>query len=174
MLHVGDTTLIEESTAEGRDSLPQITGWIMAECRRRLWEGMRTAGLGNVIHVDTDSVLVSPGGLARLRSGPDHVVASRWRPKGSWRAVTVTGPRAWLAGRERRVAGVPKKAVPGPDGVLTGEKWSSLARSLQDGESGTVEVKPGIWHMPTPAPRRENDPNHAQETVARIVDMWLT
>lgn len=172
MLHVGDTTLREESAEEGRDSLPQVTGWIMAECRARLWRGMSAAGRSHVIHVDTDSVLVDRDGLAALRSAPDRVAACLWRPKGSWRTLTVHGPRSWLAGEQRRVAGVPLKAEAGPDGALHGEKWRSLARSLADGQMDTVEITAGTWHIPTTDPRRDNDPVAEHETVPRTVTMW--
>ncbi len=153
-MHVGNQTLIESARGEGRDSLPQITGWIMAECRARLWRGMRAAGLAHIAHVDTDSVLADADGLASLRRAYGAAFGQVWQAKGSWRRLVVYGPRNYRAGELRKVAGVPRKAKEILPNVFTGEKWSGLATDMEAGRHNQVSVTAGEWVMRTPDPRR--------------------
>lgn len=166
MMHVGDKTFYEAARTEGHDSLPQITGWIMAECRVRLWQAMRAAGLQNIAHVDTDSVLVNNEGLRNLRvtySGSFNVL---WQIKGTWQALTIYGPRNIRAGRERKVAGVPKSATEVEPNVFTGEKWHGLASDLTVGRPDKVTLTPGRWEVKSSDPRRLSAAGTGGRTVA--------
>jgi hypothetical protein len=158
MMHVGSQTLVETARTEGRDSLPQVTGWIMAECRARLWRALRAAGEGNVAHVDTDSLLVSSAGLRALRAcmGPDFGPA--WQLKGSWRRVIVYGPRNYRCGQLRKTAGVPKRAEEILPNVFTGERWHALATDMENGRHNRVTTELGTWEMTARDPRRRDAP----------------
>lgn len=147
LMHVGDRTLIETARAEGRDSLPQVTGWIMAECRARLWRALRAAGTGEVAHVDTDSLLVSQAGLRALRAAEGSQFAARWQVKGSWRRVIVYGPRNYRVGELRKVSGVPRKADEILPNVFTGERWAGMATDLEAGNHNAVTVTQADWTL---------------------------
>ena len=166
LMHVGNQTLIETARGEGRDSLPQVTGWIMAECRVRLWRGMRAAGLAHIAHVDTDSVLADATGLAGLRGAYGAAFGQVWQVKGSWRRLVVYGPRNYRAGELRKVAGVPRKAKEILPNVFTGEKWSGLASDMEAGRHNQVSITAGEWVMRTPDPRRHDAPGGSGFTVA--------
>lgn len=169
MMHVGDRTLIETDRKEGKDSLPQITGWIMAECRVRLWEAMTTAGLDHLAHVDTDSVLVDQAGLARLREHWGERFAAYWTLKGTYTRLTVLGPRSYWRDGDRVAAGIPRKAIQAPDGSFTGERWASLSHDLETASGNVVTVRPGTWHMRQSDPRRQDAPGIAGATIAYMV-----
>lgn len=170
LMHIGDKTFMETDRVEGRDSCPQITGWIMAECRRRLWFAMRAAGLPNIAHVDTDSLLVSATGLRAMQRRPEYADRDRWAVKGSWRSLTVWGPRNWRGDKVRKVAGVPVKALELAPNVFQGERWQSIAGALADNSPGAVRVTSHTWHMKTPDHRRLDDPDRAGYTVPLTVD----
>lgn len=166
MMHVGSATFVETARVEGRDSLPQVTGWIMAECRIRLWWGMLAAGLDNIAHVDTDSVLCNTRGLQGLQECYGPAFASMWQRKGSWPALDVYGPRNLRTGRQRKIAGIPLKATETSTDTFTGEQWHSLASDMAKGRAGLVTITQGTWTAKRLDPRRLDAPGAETRTVA--------
>lgn len=164
-MHIGNQTFHETGRTEGNDSLPQVTGWIMAECRSRLWKAISAAGQGQVAHVDTDSLLVSSTGLAALRAAEQERWQSHWAVKGSWRTLTVYGPRNYRCGKLRKTSGVPKSATETSPNVFTGERWHGMAADMGSGRSGSVTVETTTWHVRAGDPRRDDAPGAAGHTV---------
>lgn len=169
LLHIGQDTLIEKQRIEGKDSLPQITGYIMARCRDILWDGMNAAGLENIAHVDTDSVLVNRAGLANLKSHYGDRYAAMWTEKGSYKRLEVWGPRAYRRDGTRVTAGVPLRATEGEDGVIRGEQWLSLSHDLERHEGVTVTIRPARWEIKKTDPRRRDSPGAGTATEAYTV-----
>lgn len=165
LMSVGNRTLIETDRVEGRDSLPQVTGWIMAECRVRLWRAVRAAGESEVAHLDTDSLIVSRAGLRALRAAEQATWRSHWQAKGSWRRLIVYGPRNYRCGTLRKVAGVPRKATEVAPNEFVGEKWHGLSSDMMDGRVNRVTISPGEWQMTKSDPRRCDAPGVASRTV---------
>jgi len=166
MMHVGDKTFVETARSEGRDSLPQITGWIMAECRVRLWWAMRAAGLDNIAHVDTDSVLVNALGLSAMRTTYGAGFNRMWQVKSTWPSLLVYGPRNIRAGADRKVSGVPKDAKEVRPNVFTGVKWRGLAGDMMAGRATSVTLLPGHWELNASDPRRLSAAGDGGLTVA--------
>lgn len=158
LLHIGSKTFIETERIEGRDSLPQVTSWIMAQCRVRLWTAMRTAGLESLAHVDTDSLILSKRGLQRLRERLPEADLELWATKGSWATMEVYGPRTYRVGRTRRISGVPVRAEETPDGRFAGEKWTGVAGDIERGNAQAVTVVPWVWTLTRRDPRRVDSP----------------
>lgn len=156
LLHIGTQTFRSSARVEGKDSLPQVTGWIMAECRTRLWQAMIVAGLDEIAHVDTDSMLVSPAGLQRLQEHLGNSFGQYWQVKGARRRVTVYGPRNYRWGPVRKAAGIPSKATETAPNVFTGEVWQGVAACLEQGMAGNVVIVPGTWSMKVSDPRRRD------------------
>lgn len=170
MMHVGDKTFHETDRREGRDSLPQVTGYIMAQCRVLLWRAMVAAGFDNIAHVDTDSVLVNSSGLVALRAHYAGGFDGIWQVKSTWPQLIVYGPRNLRAGRERKVSGVPKRAKEVSPNVFVGELWHGLATDVEHGRSGAVTVTRGRWELKRGDPRRSIAGSGAGRTVAiRVV-----
>src|SRR5487761_47125 len=165
LMHIGDRTFEETGRVEGRDSLPQVTGWIMAECRTRLWHAMRVAGLDQLAHVDTDSFVTSRAGVRALREAYSDASAHVWSVKGSARRVVVYGPRNYRWGKARKVAGVPRKAREILPNVFTGERWQGLSQALEDGQSGAVQIVRTKWELNVNDPRRLSSTGVATRAV---------
>lgn len=154
MMHVGDKTYVETHRVEGRDSLPQVTGWVMAKCRMLLWEAMRIAGSQQIAHVDTDSVLVTTGALEALRRVYSDDFEQLWQVKGRWSHLDVYGPRSVRTGATRKMSGVPRKAVEKKRDEFHGELWRSLASDMANGRPGAVTITDAIWTIKREDPRR--------------------
>lgn len=174
MLHVGSDTLIETHRMEGKDSLPQITGRIMATCRVWLWEGMNVAGTENIAHVDTDSLLANSAGLARMRDRYGSDFDRLWQLKGTYTRLEVFGPRAYRRDGSRVVAGIPKKAHEEADGSLSGETWASLSSDLTEHAGGVVTIRPATWHIPKTDLRRRDASEVGTATLPYSVGGSLT
>ena len=171
MMHVGDQTFVESDPAESENSVPMITGYIMSVCRVWLWDAMNTAGLENIAHVDTDSMLVNEAGLARLQGDPAARYASHWAAKGSWRTIDVRGPRHYYRGHERVISGIPRRAVQVAPGRFEGERWASMATDLEGRGDGVVTTWHDHWTEHDIDPRRQDRPGVDGETDAYAVGL---
>src|SRR5215831_6602559 len=100
-----------DARREASSSLPQITGYIMSEARARLWRAAAAAGLGNVLHVDTDSAIVNGAWDRALEAAVAAGLPGGWRRKDTWRHLDVTGPRHYRSSGRRVIPGVPRAAV---------------------------------------------------------------
>lgn len=170
LMHVGNKTFMETERREGRDSLPQITGWIMAECRVRLHWAMDAAGFDNIAHVDTDSVLVNRKGLEGLKEAYQGSFSSMWQVKATYNRITVYGPRNLRVGRERKVSGIPLGAKEVEPGRFVGERWSGMARDLEMGRPTVVTVADAEWTVKANDPRRLDASGAEGRTKAIYLD----
>lgn len=170
MMHVGDKTFEESARVEGKDSLPQITGYIMSVCRAQLWHAMKAAGFRNIGHVDTDGLIINSAGLKRLRDYYSSSFDGIFQIKAAYDTLTVYGPRNYRGDDVRKVAGVPRKAVETAPNVFEGESWSSLARDLGEGLTDQVTVMKRTWELNVNDPRRMSAPGTGTFTVPYVVD----
>lgn len=165
MMHAGDQTFVEEAKKEGRDSLPQVTGYIMSVCRVWLWEAMQAAGFSNIAHVDTDALIVNRAGLAALQSHYGAGFDERWQIKAVYQRMTVHAPRNYYGDGTRKVAGVSKRATETAPGTFTGERWASMAGDMASGITGAVSMYDHKWHVTTEDPRRHTAPGVGTGTI---------
>lgn len=140
MMHVGNKTFLEGAPAESQSSLPQITGYIMAIARVRLWNATLAAGPSNVLHVDTDGLICNRHGTAALSALQGDQLPGAWRQKERWSKIEITGPRHYVTSGRRVIPGVPLHAVETAPGIYRGEVWESLAAMLKDGRHAEVRV----------------------------------
>ena len=168
LMHVGDRTLIEVMRDEGRDSLPQVTGWIMAECRVRLWDAMNAAGLDNIAHVDTDSLVINRAGVVNMKRHYGAEFGRLWQVKGSWKRLEVFGPRCYFRDKARVTSGIPARAAETAPGVYEGERWRATAADLEESQGSIVTVQRGTWHLKRTDPRRRDAPGAGTSTVAYV------
>jgi hypothetical protein len=169
LMHAGDRTLMESGRTEGKDSCPMITSWIMARCRVLLWRAMDAAGLDNVAHVDTDSLIVNTEGLIRLRTYLGAAGWAMWAPKGTWCVLTVMGPRNWRGDKVRKVSGVPVKAEETEPNIFRGERWQSLAAALGNADPGRVIITQHTWHIRSADKRRKDNPARSTHTLPIVI-----
>lgn len=166
LLHVGPDVLIETARDEGKDSLPQITGWIMARCRVRLWDTMNVAGLENIAHVDTDSILCRTSALGAIRSHYGVDFQRLWSIKGTYTQLEMFGPRSYYRDKRRVISGIPSKAKEVEPGKFVGEAWASLATDLEEVSGQLVRVREATWRQKRTDPRRLSAEGVSTDTVA--------
>ncbi len=171
MMHCGQVSMLETERTEAGNSLPQITGWIMAQARVRLWHATQAAGTEHVLHVDTDSVITTKAGSAALASAAASGLPGGWRAKTTWPRLHITGPRHYRAPGRVQVPGVPKTAVETAPGVWEGEVWESLAQALAEGRPAMVRIRERTYRPKREDHRRPyqgNTDGLATPMVARI------
>lgn len=170
-LQVGGDYLTLGAMIEADTSLPQITGFVMSEARRRLWALMRFAKLENLIYLDTDSLLVNAAGAKRLRAAIAMDAAWSLREKQAVRAAEIVGPRNLEIAGERRTAGIPKTATRVGVGEYEGVVWRSLRGSLTTGELDFVSTTARRFDVAELDPRRDHLPEgytSAHDTAAPL------
>lgn len=138
LLTIGDRVLQETGMVEGDNAVPSILGWIMSETRARLWHTMQRAGLDNVLHVDTDGLLVNDVGNANLLERGNAGL----RVKGEYKSVEVIAPRQVVYGGQLRAPGVPRRSRRVAPRTWEGSTWSRLSTELANGTPDRVQVKP--------------------------------
>lgn len=140
MMQVGHQLRVLTEQRESPDSMPQIPGWIMSECRRRLWTLMQTAGADHVIYVDTDSLIVDHLGARRLRNAAARGEGWPLHVKGTYRQLDIHGPRMLEVDGQRRMSGIPLQARADQNGKLAGQVFLSLRESMMRHQLDSVEV----------------------------------
>lgn len=156
MLQVGNQILVCGDLEEAPDSLPQITGWIVSECRRRLWELMCAAGLEHLYYVDTDSLIVSQQGARRLDAYLESSCGYAMTVKGQYHHARFDGPRQLQLDDERRTAGIPLSARLDATGALRGEVFSSLRQDLAQGAPGRIMGLSRVYALQATDRRRQH------------------
>lgn len=136
VLQIGDVLKRQTAEHDSRDAMVGIMSYVMAECRVRLWDAIQVAGAENVVYMDTDGLIVTDAGDARLQErAPEG-----FRPKSRWANVEIAAPRQLRLGGRLKAAGVPASATKvGPD-TYEAEVWSGLRESIRSGNSAAVQV----------------------------------
>jgi hypothetical protein len=151
-LQVGRDRFTLAELEETDASCPQITGWVMSQCRANLWQEIQTAGAHHVLYMDTDSLLLDapaawPGSQATLEL------------KAKWSHAVIYGPRNIELDDDRRLSGIPRTAVrTGPlewEGTIMRGVKESLVRSELD----HVAQLDRRYHVNPTDPRRERQPD---------------
>lgn len=158
-LRVGHDVMTLAEMAESDTSTPMITGWVMSEARRRLWRLMVTAGLENVLYVDTDSVIVTAPGNKRLHRAELQGETYSLIRKAPIRSLLIHGPRNLEVENERRISGLPTRAIRTGPLTYEGEVWSGVKSSMKSGTMDHVLVTPRTYTLQATDPRRHHNPD---------------
>lgn len=159
MLIAGHERFILADMSESIDSLPQIPGWIMSECRRRLWEAMLAVGMSNVAYVDTDSIIVGPGAHMTGTAEFHSAVLGTWTKKGTYSRMVVHGPRNLACEDARRVSGLPLRARQVAPLEFSGQVMRSIKESMRAGELDRITQIPRKFILDAPDLRRQHLPD---------------
>jgi hypothetical protein len=159
LLHVGEKIMELSAMAESDGSVPQITGWVMSEARRRLWSLICIAGEDNVIYMDTDSLLVNREGHENLCRAERENAAYSLVHKATWTGATIRGPRDLELESTRRIAGIPAKAVRVGELTFDGEVWAGVKASLSGKQLDNVAVTQREFTLTASDKRRIHLPN---------------
>lgn len=158
LLCAGYDRMILAAMSEALESLPQIPGWVMSECRARLWRAMTWAGLDRVLYVDTDSMILDLGGLAGAELLDATLKAAGWSVKGRYDRLTIHGPRNLSTETGRRISGLPITARQVAPLEFTGQVMRSIKESMRAGELDNVAHVPRKFVLDAPDLRRDHLP----------------
>ena len=150
-LQVGHDRFTLAELTETDQSAPQITGWVMSQCRAQLWDLIQTAGGEHIVYMDTDSLLLN----RRVDWGARERYASL-ELKAQWSRALIHGPRNIELEDTRRLSGIPRTAVrTGPldyEGTIMRGTKESLLRSELDHVAEITRP----YHITPTDPRREH------------------
>lgn len=158
IMHIGQQVFREAGTEEWSNSMPAVTGYVMAVCRVRLWRIKKQLPEGSVLYVDTDSLLATDlwakqiGALARSGDG------FGLRLKKSWTGFTILGPRQIVTGERVRMGGIPVRSTRTGRQEFEGEVYESVDVALRHGRAGVVRAVDRTWHT-TGQDRRRSGPS---------------
>lgn len=156
-LHVGHERFTLAELEEVGDSAPQITGWVMSQCRAQLWATIQTAAPENVVYMDTDSLLVNATGNGNLRMLFDGEYP--FDLKSEWDHALIHGPRNVELDQDRRLSGVPRRAERKGPLEWEGTVMRGIKESIVRDELDHVAQLHRTYHVNTNDPRRERYPN---------------
>jgi hypothetical protein len=94
-----------------------------------------------MVACDTDGYICDASGADNIDAANRAVEPLELRVKHHYRRIKVIGPQHLELGAEKRHAGIPKSAEPGPDGKLYAHTWPKLAWQLANGRQGAY-VRP--------------------------------
>lgn len=140
LLYSGGKIRRLESTLAAWDTFVAIASHMTAYARMYLWDLMKKAGLPNVYHVATDSVIVNQQGLDNLKELIRPQTTGYLKVELKGKTLTVYGKNDWKLDEEVRVKGVAKKAkwLAEDRAVIT--VWPSLENWLKGVNSGPYFV----------------------------------
>lgn len=155
---LGNQLWQQEGNQEWQNSVPAITGYIMAVCRVRLWKLIQALPPNTVYYVDTDSLLVSAKAYQQVAALANTPLGEGLRLKRSWRSARIHGPRQIVTEGQLRAAGMPRGAQRVSEGTYEGEVWESLKRATETGRPGEVRIMSRTWRMRATDFRRSGGP----------------
>lgn len=147
LMRAGRQVLARSGQREGDNSVPAITGYVMAACRVRLWQIMQHVGADGLLYVDTDSIMVTGNARRKMDADPAVFDGMGLRLKRSWRGYEIRGPRNITTGRQDRIAGVPRRATREGVNEWRGEVWESLDEALRHRGAASVLVRERSWRL---------------------------
>lgn len=130
---VGTTIYKLTGFRDGGDACPQITSYIMAVQRAKLWRVLSAISTAHVLYCDTDSVIVDLKGHAiieRMKGQGDY---AGLRIKGRYIGYEIFGPRCIVMGDKPVIAGCPRGAIRVSQQVWIGTVWQSMDRAIRMG-----------------------------------------
>ena len=147
MLYSGGKIRRLESTLAAWDTFVAVASHVTAYARMYLWELMQKAGLTNVFHVATDSLIVNQTGHDNLKALIKSEITGCLKVELKGQTLTVYGKNDWKLDKEVRVKGVAKKATWVAEDKAVHTVWPSLEGWLKGVNSGPYFVFDQMKHL---------------------------
>lgn len=154
LMQIGHDVMMQSGENDGPDYCPQITGYIMAEARCKLWNAIQLANASEVLYMDTDSLLVTARGQANLEANRDQRVLDGFNLKNTSHGYRIYGPRAIILDRYKKVAGLPRQSIEIGNHQWAGQTWESVRQAIVGGEDTTVRIRSRSFHLVPNSTRR--------------------
>lgn len=143
LMQLGHQLIRFTDRKENPDAMVSIMAFVMAQARVNLWRAMNTAGLDNVLYVDTDSLWTNSAGSARL----GYVPMPNLRVKKEARSLEIFGPRQLEPNGQLVAAGVPRGSVRVDGRTFEGEVWQGLPSSLRESAADSVRITRRLFRL---------------------------
>lgn len=160
-LQLGDKRWEAWGTEWWSEALPQVLSFVMAETRVRLWEAMMTAGLEEVVYVDTDSLICTRRGHERLDRRVREGGLGSLRFKQSHNLLELMAPQLVEGSTYRRLSGVPRGARRTSQSAYDAEVWEGMTTSMSEGHPDRVTVRKATFNLSGVDTRRIHLPGGA-------------
>jgi len=137
----GKVTKIVETPAAW-DTFVAIAAHVTAYARLCLWDLMVKAGLENVYHVATDSLVVNQAGYNRLADRIDTVKVGFLKVEQKGGRLIVYGKNDWELAGQRHLKGVQEKAEWIGENTVINTNWPGLENWLKGTYKGQYFTEP--------------------------------
>jgi hypothetical protein len=124
------------------NALPQLLSAVMAHVRVRLWDALQVAGLDNVMHCDTDCLITTPAGSARVLSALSQGLLGTLRVKATLADVEPLSSNLVEGSTYRRLVGVPRSARRVGPTTYESERWEGVTSTLAGGTPDVIRISP--------------------------------
>jgi len=135
------------------NSFVAIAAHITSYGRMRLWHFMKTAGLENVYHVATDSLIVNSDGYQRLQAYISNKVGDL-KVELVFKDLIVKSVNDMIIDGKEKIKGIPKKAIKLADDLYQITVWKSFNSLLTENDASLYYVKKMIKRLQRPDYRR--------------------
>lgn len=125
-----------EREQPGYDAFPAIPAHVTAYQRLRLYRLAETAGLENVLYLDTDALIVNPRGLEGLTPHLHPTALGALKIEDTATTLELVGAKVYHLGQRVRHKGRSPKARDLGGGVYVQDEFVSLAEAMRRGERG--------------------------------------
>jgi hypothetical protein len=140
MLYSGGKIKRLEYTLAAWDTFVAVASHVTAYARMYLWQIMKQAGLENVYHVATDSLIVNQPGYDNLKSLVDPHKTGCLKVELTGATLNIYGKNDWKLDQEVRIKGVQKKAKWLSEDRVINTIWPSLEGWLKGTHEGAYFV----------------------------------
>lgn len=128
-------------------SHPAIAAHVTAYARLHLWRLIREAGLRDVAYCDTDSILVSERGEARLQGQHVGDALGSLQVEGRGEDVVIHGPKDYDFGFKKRTKGVRQTAEWIGPNTIEQDYWYGLKGLVATGDVSAPRVRRITKHL---------------------------
>lgn len=134
-------------TVEWDQSMPQVTGYVMAACRAQLWRIMAALPADCPLYVDTDSILCQGSWYGVVADVAASEVGDGLRLKQEWDSAEILGPRQLVTGPKTRISGVKHGAQRVARDLWAGQVWESAEQAVAQRRPDRVMVTDRAWRV---------------------------
>jgi len=139
--HLMNRRLIQYPGGEGENSVCSIAAHITEDARLTLWHIIRSIGPGRVLYCDTDSVKIREKDLGRVRWPMDESALGALKVEDRSRRLYIGGAKNYRTEDERKIKGIPHKAVEVEPGVFRFISFARQISQLREGKHTGVRVR---------------------------------
>jgi len=127
---------------EAFNSFPAIASYITSYARCYLWELIVTAGMENVLYMDTDSLILRQAGFDRLQSYIQPGVLGKLKLEYVTQSLKIDAPKEYYTDKEEKCKGVRSSAKHVTETRWDDMKWESMRGALRTGRIDHVHIDP--------------------------------